>query len=444
MKYLFFQIAVVSLFLLSSAKAQTSAIKTQAEQKMDVDSVQRIPAGENSWLSGSASGKEDSRIITKNGIRNWDDPATAITTYIRINAAGELKLGFNLKAPEKGTKLKISLAGQSREIQINNTDFKDIIVGRFRIKEKGYQQITIEATGNNKGTIADINEILVSGPATEAGVDFVKDNFHFGRRGPSVHLRYPIPETSKKTHYFYNEIEVPEGGDVIGSYFMANGFAHGYFGMQVNSERERRILFSVWSPFDTQNPDEIPEDQRIQLLKKGMDVYSGEFGNEGSGGQSFKKFMWKAGTTYKFLLKGEPSDDSHTDYTAYFYAPEKGEWQLIASFRRPKSGNYLGSLYSFLENFVPETGNITRKAIYKNQWVYDNNQKWIALKDAQFTADATANQKDRMDYAGGETESGYFLKNCGFFDEYTPVNTFFHRKVQGSAPVINFEALPSK
>ncbi len=62
---------------------------------------------------------------------------------------------------------------------------------------------------------------------------------------------------------------------MIGSYFMANGFGQGYFGIQVNSASERRILFSVWSPFSTNNPREIPDDQRITLLKKGEPVHAG-------------------------------------------------------------------------------------------------------------------------------------------------------------------------
>jgi len=61
-------------------------------------------------------------------------------------------------------------------------------------------------------------------------------------------------------HYWYSELKVPKGQDTVGAYFMANGFNHGYFGMQVNSETERRIIFSVWSPFKTDNPKEIPED----------------------------------------------------------------------------------------------------------------------------------------------------------------------------------------
>ena len=54
---------------------------------------------------------------------------------------------------------------------------------------------------------------------------------------------------------------------------MANGFGEGYFGMQVNGPSERRVLFSIWSPFRTDNPREIPADQRIVALGKGNGVH---------------------------------------------------------------------------------------------------------------------------------------------------------------------------
>src|SRR5699024_4764651 len=152
--------------------------------------------------------------------------------------------------------------------------------------------------------------------------------------------------------------------------------------------------------------------------------------------------MWQTDTTYKFLLKGEPSGDSFTDYTAYFYNPEEENWELIASFKRPEAGNYLGSLYSFLENFAPPTGDVARKGEYKNQWLYDKEEGWMPLDHAEFTADNTANRKDRMDYAGGETEGGYYLENCGFFDDYTEVNSKFTRDVQEEKPDIDFDDLP--
>lgn len=59
---------------------------------------------------------------------------------------------------------------------------------------------------------------------------------------------------AKEIDYFYSELRVPKGLDTEGSYFMANGFNVGYFGMQVNSPTERRFLFSVWSPYSTDNP----------------------------------------------------------------------------------------------------------------------------------------------------------------------------------------------
>ncbi len=406
-------------------------------QENNTEYIHRIPAGENSWVKGVS----ERGVIRENGIRNWNDLNTKFNSYVRLNSHGNLHLGLQLRTPNGPSTLKITLNNESREITINNPDYKDLEVGTFTIENQGYQLIKIEALEKKGTSIAEIGEILVGGPATENGINYVKDNFHFGRRGPSVHLRYPIPEESKKPTYFYNEIRVPEGEDVIGSYYMANGFSHGYFGMQVNSKNERRILFSVWSPYDTQDPKEIPEDQKIVMLNKGDDVYTGEFGNEGSGGQSFKKFMWKTNTTYKFLLKGEPAGPNHTDYSAFFYAPEKEKWELIASFRRPKSSNYLGNLYSFLENFVPATGDISRKAHYKNQWIYDKELGWLELSNAIFTADATANQKHRLDYAGGEIKGGYYLKNCGFFNDYTEVNSQFIREPQKNEPRIDLKKL---
>jgi hypothetical protein len=223
---------------------------------------------------------------------------------------------------------------------------------------------------------------------------------------------------------------------------MANGFGQGYFGMQVNSTTERRILFSVWSPYKTDNPGTIPDDYKIRLLKKGDGVYSGEFGNEGSGGQSYFKFDWKTGTKYKFLLKGEPAGNVATDFTAWFFAPETGKWKLIASFRRPKTDTYLTHLYSFLENFYTETGNVERRGIYSNQWIYDTENNWVELTKINFTADATARKESRMDYAGGLENGSFFLKNCGFFSETIPIDSYFERKATGILPIVNFDELP--
>jgi hypothetical protein len=151
--------------------------------------------------------------------------------------------------------------------------------------------------------------------------------------------------------------------------------------------------------------------------------------------------MWKAGTTYSFLLKGEPSVNKSTDYTAYFFAPEIGKWQLIASFKRPQTSNYLKSLYSFLENFRTETGYISRQGLYSNQWVCTKEGKWIEITRAKFTADATAKKESRLDYSGGVENGAFFLKNCGFFNDKTEINSLFSREMTGKTPDVDLKGL---
>lgn len=398
----------------------------------------RIPTAGNSWVDGGIT--PNSTLIGDQGIQNWTKADHVIRTYFKTKSTGKIQVGLKARSVHGLSTIRIKVGEQNKEIQLDNTIFEDIEVGTFELEKAGYHYVQLEGMAREGATFADINELLLGGTVANAGLTYIKDDFYFGRRGPSVHLRYELPE-NKDIRWFYSEIEVPEGEDVIGSYFMANGFGEGYFGMQVNSETERRILFSVWSPYDTQNPDDVPEDYKIILLDRGEEVSAGEFGNEGSGGQSYLVYDWKAGNTYKFLLKGEPSVNSSTDYTAYFYAPEVGQWQLIASFRRPYTTTYLTHFYSFLENFIPSSGHIARRGEYKNQWVYDTDGQWHELTKARFTADATARKGNRLDYAGGAEDKVFFMKNCGFFDETTDLDIDFYRSANGVAPDIDFESL---
>ena len=413
----------------------TQKTKEQEDPKLDLTIA--IPAGGNSWIVNNST--DNTTTLSDSEIKNWTDLKTVIRTYFKTDTSGKLHLGLNASIPDGTSKIKVTVADQTKIIELKNSESTTIDVGVFDI-QAGYNFVEIQGIERTGAFVANINKVLIGGPATKGKVYFIKDDFYFGRRGPSVHLTYELPKQRDIT-YFYNEINVPEGEDVIGSYYMANGFADGYFGIQVNSETERRILFSVWSPFDTQDPNEIPDDHKIILLGKGNGVKTGEFGNEGSGGQSYKVYPWKANTSYKFLLKGVPAENNSTDYTAYFFTPEDNQWNLIASFRRPQGSRHLKNLYSFLENFVTSTGNTSRKANYNNQWVYTTDKEWVELTKAKFTADATARKESRMDYAGGVVDNTFFMENCGFFDETTPIDTQFTRKSNGSAPSIDFSKL---
>lgn len=401
-----------------------------------------VPIGGNSWAT-STVGKP--ATITKEGLSRWSTPSTTINTYIRVNQPGTLAVSIHLRVPSGKSRLRITLLGESKEFDVQGDTLTNYPLGQWTIDKPGYVKISLQGLAKTGRVYAEATDFGLSGEAINEQTAFVRTNdgnfFYWGRRGPSVHLNYPIP-AGVEAEWFYNEVTVPTGNDVIGSYYMATGFGEGYFGMQVNSPTERRILFSVWSPFQTDDPKQIPGDQKIRLVRKGPGVTTNEFGNEGAGGQSFLRYNWQAGQTYRFLIHAQPGADGYTTYTAYFRAPDVANWQLIASFKRPKTKTYLKSLYSFLENFEPETGNVQREVHFANQWVRSKEGQWHELTSVQFTGDNTARKAYRMDYAGGLTNGRFFLRNCGFFDVNTPLNSTFTRPAQKQAPTIDFSTLP--
>lgn len=429
------------LVLLLIGVSCATILKPEESKVPDADGLElsvAIKPGGNSWVT---NGMEENRnIILESGIKNWTDSNSIIRTYFKTEEIGDLNLGLHLKVASGVSVIQVGFEGRVKQIEVSNTELDTVDLGVFRVGRKGYHFVEIQGLERTGPYYAEVSDILLGGPASQGKLTYVKDDFYWGRRGPSVHLTYTVPE-EKDILWFYNEITVPEGEDVLGSYFMANGFAEGYFGIQVNSPSERRVLFSVWSPYETQDPNNIPDEYKIILLGKGEGVTTGEFGNEGSGGQSYKVFNWKAGTTYGFLLKGTPSVNNSTDYTAYFFDPETEKWNLIASFRRPHTMTYIKRPHSFLENFITQMGPVPRMALYSNQWILDTDGEWHELTEAKFTADATARKGSREDYAGGARGNSFYMKNCGFFDEMTAMDTYHERIANETPPEIDFSSL---
>lgn len=436
----FFFFGLIGAILLSSGACSSDNENPISEPEAFSPNAISIPTAGNTWIANNTFKTMD--VITDEGTNNWSNTEDTLRTFFHTKKTGEATIGIRAKTDAKETRVKLAFNGIEKEVTINHSDYQKIPAGEFTISERGYHSVDIYAASNDQTSLLDISDIIIEGNIEPDKISFARDDFYWGRRGPSVHLNYEVPENAGNIKYFYNEITVPKGEDAIGSYFMANGFGQGYFGIQVNSEKERRILFSVWSPYETDDPDEIPEDMRIELLRKGDGVTTGEFGNEGSGGQSYKKFMWETETTYGFLLKGAPTGEGATTFTAWFFDPIADHWSLIASFKRPNTNTWLTHLHSFLENFYPETGIISRKAYYSNQWIADAQLNWHELTKAKFSADATARKGARLDYAGGAEKSMFFLKNCGFFDERTTIDSKFLREKSNNQPKIKFTELP--
>jgi hypothetical protein len=117
-----------------------------------------------------------------------------------------------------------------------------------------------------------------------------------------------------------------------------------------------------------QGSEQSRRKDRVTLVAKGDGVFSGDFGNEGTGGHSHLVCDWKTGQKQRFLVTAKPTDATHTIYAGYWFQPEQQKWMLISSWKAPKDGGYLHGLYSFVENFGGSNGQLLRKALYGNQW----------------------------------------------------------------------------
>lgn len=281
--------------------------------------------------------------------------------------------------------------------------------------------------------------LLLSGPAAKDAHFNLKER----KNAASVHLMYPLDKETK-AEWFYNEVTVRT--EPLHSYYMACGFARGYFGIQVNSPTERRIIFSIWdSGNEGKDRSKVADEDQVKLLAKGEGVVASGFGNEGTGGHSHLVYPWKKDTTYKFLVHAQPvhvGGGQQTIYSGYFWFPEKRSWGLIARFRAPKDGNYLSGLYSFNENFWGDNGQLLRLAEFGPSWVRTSEEKWQELPTALFSCDATGRAKDRLDFAAGVAQSGrWFLSNGGFMKNGVAYkDPLPPRKLHGKPP----ESLPTE
>ena len=404
-----------------------------------------VPAGGNAFQTApSPSGKG----FQTGGAIAWSEVEDCFAIYFHVDRPATVELSLVARVPSGESQLVAQFGEKKLPVKLHGTEFNSHPLGQIELTEAGYNRVELQGVKKSGMEFAEIRDLVVASETENLKVDFVRNNegnmFYWGRRGPSVHLSYEIPKETQ-LQYAYTEVTVPQGEDVIGSYFMANGFGEGYFGIQVNNSQERRILFSVWSPFKTDNPRDIPEEQRIKRLGSGRDVHVGEFGNEGAGGQSYLVYPWKAATTYAFLTEVKPSAPSSTDYTCWFRDLSAVDWQLVASFRRPQTTTYLRGFHSFLENFNPATGHIARQAHYGNVWVRDVADSWHPCTKARFSVDATGSGHHRLDFQGGAAGDHFILRNCGFFANTGKPGTVFTRQLNPEKPPeINFAELPRK
>lgn len=393
----------------------------------------RIPAA-TAYIGPDPEGAQVSRT---GGVTAWQSPGATVTWFGEFKHTGKVRATIALTLA-KGDTLGLSLTvGKERHTVTAHGDSMEVRVplGEFTVATAGYVRLEL-SPGDRGGPGRAITALLLGGPAAE--------DAHFNldprRNAASVHLRFPT-DTAAVITGFYNEVTAID--DPVTTYYMATGFSRGYFGMQVNSATERRIIFSVWDAANggtATNRSTVADENQTQLLAKGEGVEASVFGNEGTGGHSHLVYPWKTGSTQRFYVTAAPQGNS-TIYSGYWFHPEKRQWMLIASFRAPKDGGGLKRLYSFSENFGGATGHLRRKALFGSQWIRLADGRWQELTVATFSHDPTG-KASRLDRFMGVEDGRFFLSHGGFVPGFTASGEQFTRPASGTPPVIQLPTLP--
>lgn len=387
----------------------------------------RVPAF-TAYLEPSSGGAS---VSEKSGIKKWNDPAQKVLWFGDIKTAGKLDCSVSINLPpDAESKLRLTVAGQSKEATAKGdaSGAATVKFGSFDIAKPGYQRFELASLNGAGKSAGDVDALILDGPAA-ADTHF---NLKPRRNAASVHLSYPI-EKGAHVSAFYCEMTGVE--DPVATYYMACGWHRGYFGMQVNSPTERRIIFSVWdSGNEAVSRDKVGEADRVTLVAKSEGVNSGDFGNEGTGGHSHLKYQWKTGEKQRFVVTAQPTDATHTVYSGYWFHPETKQWMLISSWRAPKDGGWLRGLYSFSENFGGSNGYLPRKALYGNQWLRFEDGKWQEVTKASFSHDGTG-KADRLDRFMGVEGGQFFLSHGGFQPGFTKFGEPFTRPDTAKPPV---------
>ena len=385
----------------------------------------RVPAC-TAYLEPDAGG---ARVSARSGITRWTDRKVKVVWFGRVKTPGTLRCAVSMRLGQgRSSRLRLTVAGQSREAAVTGAD-KPVTAsfGTFNIRQAGYVRFALESLNPPNTPPGDVDALVLDGPAAREAHFNLKPR----RNAASVHLMYPFPKGAKVSA-FYCEVTAVE--DPVWTFYMACGWHRGYLGMQVNSVKERRFIFSVWdSSSEPRDRRKVGEADRVKLLAKGEGVHTNAFGGEGTGGHSHLVCPWKTGRTQRFLVTAEPVDATHTVYSGFYYAAAKNKWLLLSRWRAPKDGGYLRGLHSFSENFVGRNGHLRRKALYGNQWFRDEKGRWTELTTAKFSHDGTG-RADRLDRFMGVENGRFFLSHGGFVEGMTPYGKPFTRPPTGQAP----------
>jgi hypothetical protein len=410
----------------------------------------KIPANANSYITtyGDTTHLHDTdwkkapmAQVGRSGLMLKNDTQSVASAYVYIVNPAQPDLSLYVLGEGK---LSVTCEGQEFTVNIRTEKWQKVKVGQLNIREPHYIRIDFQLKHNAETSFIIIRDIILSNLPVKPV--FVNNNFsdYFGRRGPSVHFRYSdkaVPEAD----WAVSDLTVTEGSDVEGSFFCPIDFENGIFGLQNISENERWVILSIWNFIDPESHRNIPADSRTRLVEKAPEAYVRTVEENGLVMQCYLKYNWKTGVNYRLALHAEHAEADATDYSAYFYDPEKDTWIYIATVRRPQTPYLISRAYSFVENVVPEEGYRSREATFGPMWLHGTQDKqWHSITRAKFSYDDTGRRGGRVDFFGGVKDDRFFLKMGGFFCNGSAISGEFDIPAPDSKqPPVDIEKLLS-
>src|ERR1700742_3288485 len=164
-------------------------------ERASTDSLITVPLGGNAWRNDKDTLGGN---ISNEGIVNWSDAKADFTAYFRLGHTGKFKLYLDMAVPDGKSKVAVSALGVTKNISASGGFFADAYVGEWQATDTGYIAIKINGIAKSGSLFANIRSIKLSGTAIDNKTTYVKNNegqfYYWGRREPSVHLGYVIPD----------------------------------------------------------------------------------------------------------------------------------------------------------------------------------------------------------------------------------------------------------
>ncbi len=171
-----------------------------------------VPAGGNTYLLSVPLSSEQSRGgLQRNGSLSWPNPDAVFALYVHVDRAASLELAIEARNTDGSSKLNVSVLDTSKEIDVSNKEFQQLSWGKLNVKESGYIQVQVKGIEKSGQSFGEIKGLVIKSSTPDVKVTSVATNegnmFYWGRRGPSVHIRYSVPKDTD-IEYAYSEIKV--------------------------------------------------------------------------------------------------------------------------------------------------------------------------------------------------------------------------------------------